>query len=1054
MEGKLKNPILFLYLLSILFPLNVFSQKYQFRNYGIEQGICHNIIYAINQDKNGFIWIGTGEGICRYNGFTFDKAGTDTLATSVANNIFRDHKQNLWFGFDNGKVIRYDGRKFQDLQIETNSKIVGFVQLKNQKEYVIAATQNDGFFLINEDNSVARIKEGLEGYFLTTIDLTDNNELLVGTFTGLYLFKFDIEALKAELVHTFTEVEFVKIESVFKSRDDDFFIGTDGEGFYNLNLTESKDPSFMNLGEQYELGDITVQSIFEDRDRSLWICTFDEGIYRLLYDSISDSYADMLNYSERNGLISNDIKIVFEDREGIFWIGTFGDGLVSLPTEAFVAYGFTDHPVGKDITAVFSKDKSTWLGSSDGLVLYPDGLHNEYRFFNAMNGLPRDEITSLYEESGKLWIGTDKSGLYVLNTSNYGIKSYRIADYSLGNSINHITGRNDTIWVSTKNGVYVFCEGSGLNRHFSTNDGLPHNNINEVYLDRENRAWVMTKSNGLCYIQNCTDILFEFSEGMQEIEFVSLTEDGDGNLWAATADFGVIKFSEDTLISISPREGLKSSYCYSIANDRDQFIWVGHRLGLSRINIQNQSVNQYGPEYGITGDNNLNAVSLKSGNELLFGTTEGLVVYNPEKDKKNLLPPFVNITALYISDIPYDFSKDIVLPYNIYKLRLEYIGLDYTAPHEVTYQYKLDGFDLEWGDMTDARFALYSRLADGKYRFLLKACNNESICNETPIAINITVKLPFWKTWWFISLAAVVLILTVIIIIKIRERKQKELQEFLQRSLDERTREVVKQKEEIEIKNKDITDSINYAYRIQASILPPIKRLQNHFSGSFVFYQPRDIVSGDFYWFDLVKNNKFVIVCADSTGHGVPGAFMSMIGTTLIKDVVAKKDVQTPSDILVRLDYELTNTLNQNIEAERSNDGMDIIVCEIDIKTLYMRMASAMRPVIIYQNGQQVYVKGSRSSIGGHLNKEAKTFKNEGFQLSKGDLVYMFSDGYPDQFGGPMEKKFKMVRLKNLLKDIYKKPMEEQYQYVKSTFNLWKEDLEQVDDVLFMGIRI
>ena len=141
---------------------------------------------------------------------------------------------------------------------------------------------------------------------------------------------------------------------------------------------------------------------------------------------------------------------------------------------------------------------------------------------------------------------------------------------------------------------------------------------------------------------------------------------------------------------------------------------------------------------------------------------------------------------------------------------------------------------------------------------------------------------------------------------------------------------------------------------------------------------------------------------------------MSMIGTTLIKDICARPDVTKPSDILTSLDFELTNTLNQNIEAERSNDG----------KTFYTRLASAMRPVIIYQNGQQVYVKGSRNSIGGHLNKEDKEFINEGFQLSKGDLVYMFSDGYPDQFGGPMEKKFKMVRLKNLLKDIHSKPME------------------------------
>jgi serine phosphatase RsbU (regulator of sigma subunit) len=197
------------------------------------------------------------------------------------------------------------------------------------------------------------------------------------------------------------------------------------------------------------------------------------------------------------------------------------------------------------------------------------------------------------------------------------------------------------------------------------------------------------------------------------------------------------------------------------------------------------------------------------------------------------------------------------------------------------------------------------------------------------------------------------------------------------------------------------------------------------------------------------------MVCADSTGHGVPGAFMSMIGTTLIKDICMRGDVNSPSDVLEKLDVELRNTLNQNVDAEQSNDGMDIIVAELDLNSYYLRYASAMRPMIVYRNGSQMYIKGSRSSVGGHYDQsDFKPFKNEGIQLGKGDLIYLFSDGYPDQFGGPMGKKFKMVRLKNLLKEIYAKPMAEQYDYVKSTFNLWKEELDQVDDVLFMGIKI
>jgi serine phosphatase RsbU (regulator of sigma subunit) len=181
-----------------------------------------------------------------------------------------------------------------------------------------------------------------------------------------------------------------------------------------------------------------------------------------------------------------------------------------------------------------------------------------------------------------------------------------------------------------------------------------------------------------------------------------------------------------------------------------------------------------------------------------------------------------------------------------------------------------------------------------------------------------------------------------------------------------------------------------------------------------------------------------------------------MIGTTLIKDICLRDDVKTPSDVLTTLDQEVRDALNQNKETDGSNDGMDIIVAEINLKTMKFVVSSAMRPVILYVGGQQMYVKGSRSSIGGQLDDTSidKVFVNEEFQLNKGDIVYMFSDGYPDQFGGPLGRKFKMVRLKNLLRDIHDKSMEEQYNYVKSNFFLWKEDLEQVDDVLFMGIKI
>ncbi|MDK2979410.1 MAG: hypothetical protein PWP52_2124, partial [Bacteroidales bacterium] len=499
--------------------------------------------------------------------------------------------------------------------------------------------------------------------------------------------------------------------------------------------------------------------------------------------------------------------------------------------------------------------------------------------------------------------------------------------------------------------------------------------------------------------------------------------------------------------------GLKSNYCYSLIADDKGKVWVGHRLGMSSIDIHSDEVGILDKEKGITGDCNFNAVLKQEDGVILTGTTNGLVRYDCSKDKENTLPPKVAINEILFSDEPVDFSTPINLPYQIHKLRISYVGLSYSNPDGVTYQYKLDGYDLDWSESTTSREAYYPRVEDGNYTFLLKACNADGYCIEKPLEVQISIRPPFWKTWWFITLAILIVVGAVYFIIKYREQKQKQLQEYLEKELDARTKEVVQQKEILEIKNRDITDSINYAQRIQSSILPSIKTINDNFSGAFVYFRPRDIVSGDFYWYDKVNNDKFLIVCADSTGHGVPGAFMSMIGTTLIKDICLRSNVDSPSEVLKRLDKELQGTLNQNVEAERANDGMDIIVCEIDVNTHYMRFSSAMRPLILYKNQELQYVRGNKASIGGDPKAE-KQFENIGFQLNKGDIVYMFSDGYSDQFGGPRGKKFKMDRVKNMLADVCDKPIEEQQEYIAKTFDEWRGRLQQVDDVLFMGVKI
>ncbi len=276
------------------------------------------------------------------------------------------------------------------------------------------------------------------------------------------------------------------------------------------------------------------------------------------------------------------------------------------------------------------------------------------------------------------------------------------------------------------------------------------------------------------------------------------------------------------------------------------------------------------------------------------------------------------------------------------------------------------------------------------------------------------------------------------------------LYENLEDKVKERTAEVIRQKEIIEVKNKDILDSIQYAKKIQQAIFPAEQEMHLELPQSFVFYKPKDIVSGDFYWYANLPS-AIVFAVADCTGHGVPGAFMSAICNDLMNQVIRDGEVSTPGQALEMLDAKLKQLLNKSAD-QGANDGMDIALCALfpGNKLVY---SGAHRPMVIVRDGKIIEYKPSKHSIGGY-NTGVKKFLNHEIQLQKDDIIYLFSDGYTDQFGGPKGKKFKYRQLKELFLKIEKLPLQEQRLLLDTTIEKWRLDNEQVDDIMMMGVRI
>ena len=1044
------------------------AQIYKFQQYSTNKGLCHPFVYSIAQDRHGFIWFATGLGLCRYDGFRFTSPDSDELPSANVTTSFRDKAGNLWFGYNDGLTVKYDGMNFSVADTSASKTAVAQI-IQAPSGEILVATQTGGITRIS-DKGTERIEDGFGSVMITAMCFAGNDKLLVGTFDGLYLYSYGSEQQTTELLANSEELSYLAVTSITpRIAGSGYWVATDEDGIYFVTLDGNSFKTFqLDIPEIYE-AQVQVQSVYEDTQENLWISTFGKGLVRVHFTpELNITRTNVYNID--NGMGSDYVKQVFFDNQQNLWVATSGNGVAGITN---LAFSFFDglNPLGGNVTAALSVDDSEyWIAGMGAIIRINRRKEQERTILGRNNGLPNDKITALgADDNGDLWIGTESSGLYKLPKNTQNVTLFYREENSLSNTIQNFVFDDGKIWMATRNGVLVIdAQTREKTGHYTTFDGgLPHNNIRNIFKDSKNRILIAANSNSLIDVKNDNRIFLE--DDTEVAEFSTIAEDEQGRIWAGTGGRGVFIFDEarDTVYHITVDAGLKADYCYAMTFDGAGQMWVGHRLGLSSINTKRLTINTLGVDNGIHGDVNPLAMMFNKSGEMLVGMTDGAMLYDVKADNTHEQIPMLNLLKIIINDRTYSpYLLDVtvndksyspfvplVLPYGRYKLVFDFVGLQYSDPNSVSYQYYLQGYDLEWTSVSKLATASYPRLEDGDYNFWVKACNNDN-CTGEMMLFTIKVRNPFWKTWWFMLLMIATLVGLVYAIIRVRERNHRIQQEYLEKELQARTREVHRQKEEIEHKNKDITDSINYARRIQFSILPTASSLAEHCTGAFIFYQPRDIVSGDFYWFDYFQqDNRLLIVCADSTGHGVPGAFMSLIGTTLIKDIVIHPDVHNPSDFLYRLDYNIQTTLNRNRETEHANDGMDLIVCEINTETQVARIASAMRTYVIYRGDEATVYKGSRSSIGGHAT-DGKVFETREFQLEKGDTIYMFTDGYADQFGGPAGKKLNLKRLQNILADIHSREMNEQLRVVRENFLLWKGDMEQTDDVLMIGVKL
>jgi len=1033
-----------------------FGQQYNFKTYTTKNGLVGSVVNNIFQDSKGFIWIGTPSGVSKFNGKTFQNYTTkEGLVSDGVTFITEDKNKNIWIATTAG-VSKFDGVKFENFTSQNGlSKGEVFcIYVDNQNKIWVAL--NGGGVNIIENNTIKTLtkKDGLPNEKVFSIIQDHKGDYWFCMRKGIV--KYDgVRFGNYDTIATFNKALFWS--SMLDSKGNVWFGGEDYVMKYNgyelkkVNLP----PNITGL--------ITIN---EDKRGSIWFATsngalkFEDNVFKL--------------FTEKEGLSLNDVVSIKCDNEGNIWIGTNGGGVNLFNNESFTLFSEKEGLNSKEITCIISNKQNSelYIGGGLGLYIFHPDATQKFRLVNEIKELNGVKINCINRDiNGLIWVGTS-DGFYVLEKIKDKFKCLKKYNQIDGNAILDVTkiisDEYANIWIATQSSGFYLVNEKGT-KSFSTSSGFCSNNILTVFDAHDANIWIGTQDSGIIKYDGKTFKHYGLKQGFPDLMVWSIAEDDQGHLFFGTKNNGLVSFDGKKFKSYTSDLGLLSNYIKELKWDPiNKCLWVGSDNGINRIRFNNDleiyDIRNYGDREGFKGiEVSQNSSFIDKDGLLWLGSINGLTCYNRKYDIPNTIPPTVYIKDVLLNYKEVDWRKykcqieaSSNLPINLelnYKNNHLTFNFQALTTDHVKYSYKLEGQDIEWSPLSENSEADYNNITPGKtYTFKVKAVNSYGNWSNEITNFTFTINAPWYATWWAYLIYIITGLGSLILFFKWRTANLKERQKILEATVIERTMELDTSNKQLSHAFQEIKDSINYAQKIQTAILPLDEDIKNELEDSFVLFKPRDVVSGDFYWF-YTKDEKALIAAVDCTGHGVPGAFMSMIGYSLLNEIVSKEDNLNAAQILNKLHEGVRKSLKQNRDIFESKDGMDIALTVIDKASNTLQYAGAKRPLFFYHGQTFIETKADKQSIGGLEIEYDFTFTNHDFELKKGDTFYLFTDGYVDQFGGEKDKKFSTLRLKNLLMEIQSDPMEKQEEQLNTIIDNWKVNTEQTDDILVIGFR-
>jgi ligand-binding sensor domain-containing protein/serine phosphatase RsbU (regulator of sigma subunit) len=1034
--------------------------NYDVDNFTVDPALAHSFTYSIVQDDNGYLWVGTSNGLFKYSGFTFQyftkkDSLSDNFITSSIN-----YNGSVWFGHRTGQLTTYSNSIFTPINtsIKEISSISGFAIDKANALWI--STYSSGLLKVGDKQSLKQFKFLDESVTIHTFQFVTENTFLIGSDDGVRYCKYNASG-DIVVIKYLVDIPKVKIASIVKApKENDFYVAAEDKGIFQLTVSNNYISSKTLVDEKTLNGNLITHLLVDNHQR-LWASTFGGGLIKILFEEDRNAKEHVAISFMLNEPASN-IKCLYQDRDENIWIGNYGAGISKLSNNPFKKEELPATLYGKSVLSMAVDSSYRWVGTEKALLCY-NHANELVKVYTVLNGLPADDICALYiSNESTLWIGTQKSGLYKLSVADGKILRYNLSNGFLENSITSIAGVNPILWVGTKKGACAINMQKGTEKWYDIQKGgLPHNVVNDIFVDSHKKVWVTTQSNILSYYVEGAFHKMSLVSESGVITLNAITQDNNGDIWVGSNGKGIYKVHNDSILNLGVEEGLFSNYCYSVIADQKGFIWIGHKGGVTRINSTNLSTRSIQMYAGLNENDmfSVNATAIDWYGQVWLGMNTGVLNYNPRQENQYFLPPLLNLTGVRVNDEVIAPSMKLNLPPGKYKVKFDFVGISLKDPSGVKYQYRLVGYDNEWSMITKDQSVIFNGVGYGNYIFELNAASSEGIATSNPLQVEIVVRKPIWSQWWFYVLVSMLFYLLIHIYIKQRERKLRYEKISLEKVVQQRTKEVIRQKEEIELqrdliqkKNIDITDSIKYARQIQSAIIPSEETLRKVLPEHFLINMPKDIVSGDFCWYAECEG-KDVIAITDCTGHGIPGAIMSMLSITLFNEVVNTLRIVDSAKVLEVLREKVISALSQHSKGAPSYDGMNVALCILDKEKKHIQYSGAFHNLLHFHKGELNVIKADRTPIG-HTLIGISHFKAHDIYYETGDVFYMYTDGFPDQFGGPNDKKFTNRRILSILKGIFNNPIDKQEVSIRLALETWMLHTEQTDDIAILGFRL